>query len=607
VAPEGLLDAYRQVIASLYSTQAIFYRLHMGIREDEVAMAVGCVEMVDALAAGVAFSRDPVHPGLDDVVIHAVWGLGPSVVDGRVSPDIYRVSRQNWTAKVTIGHKGSQLVVDPEAGIHEEPVEEEMQDKACLEPSEIETLGRWVEMLENHFGGPQDVEWALDRRCRLVLLQSRPMRWTAAQTGGKTEPIPGFEMLLEAGEIAAPGVGCGVAVHVRTTKDLASFPKGGVLVARHSSPEYVQVMDRAAAIVTDVGSTIGHMASLAREFGIPTLLDAKVATKVIPGGNEVTVDARQGRVYLGRVGVLLGEETNRAFMKGTPLFHDLEAIAKLIVPLNLVSPDAPSFRPEECRTLHDIARFVHEKAFAEMFRIGTLIDNLPSQAVQLDVPLPIDLYIIDLGGGLSVAPGQRKVKRHQITSYPLAQLVKGMLQEGIPRFGARPMDAGGFLDIMFRHAMSNPEADASFHQPSYAIVSDKYMNFASRVGYHFSALDCFCGKTTSKNYISFRFKGGAAEIARRSRRVRVIGEILSEMGFKTTVREDLLYARVQKYSRDEIGEKIEMVGRLFQFFRQMDLAMVSEAEADYYRDAFLQGNYALDPEFQPVAGSGTTG
>jgi pyruvate,water dikinase len=179
-----------------------------------------------------------------------------------------------------------------------------------------------------------------------------------------------------------------------------------------------------------------------------------------------------------------------------------------------------------------------------------------------------------------------------------------MLHEGIPRFGPRPMDARGFVGVMMRHALTSPEEERTFHDPSFAIVSDRYLNFTSRVGYHFSALDTYCGDTVSKNYISFRFKGGAAEYVRRSRRVRAISEILLELGFTVDVKGDLFYARMQKYDREQIGQGLEVLGRLFQFSRQLDLAMISEQMVGFVRDSYLAGNYTLDPDFPLPHGVG---
>jgi pyruvate,water dikinase len=169
-----------------------------------------------------------------------------------------------------------------------------------------------------------------------------------------------------------------------------------------------------------------------------------------------------------------------------------------------------------------------------------------------------------------------------------------MLHRKIPRFGPRPMDLGGLFGIMMRHAVTSPEAESSFRDPCYAIISDKYMNLTARVGYHFNVVDAYCGQTQNKNYISVLFQGGAAEYVRRTRRARAIAEILREHGFSVELKHDLVNARLSKGTEEETLTHLEMLGSLFQFFRQMDVAMVNDNAVALFRDAFLRGDYGLE-------------
>ncbi len=177
---------------------------------------------------------------------------------------------------------------------------------------------------------------------------------------------------------------------------------------------------------------------------------------------------------------------------------------------------------------------------------------------------------------------------------PLKAVLDGMLHKKIQRFGARPMDLGGLFSIMMRHAMTSPEEDESFRAPCYAIISDKYLNYTARVGYHFSVLDTYCGETPNKNYISMVFQGGAADFVRRGRRARAIASILKEHGFTVKVHNDIVNARLSKAPLQESVAHLQMLGSLFQFFRQMDAAMTSENAVSLYAEAFLDGDYALE-------------
>jgi pyruvate,water dikinase len=142
--------------------------------------------------------------------------------------------------------------------------------------------------------------------------------------------------------------------------------------------------------------------------------------------------------------------------------------------------------------------------------------------------------------------------------------------------------------------MTNPESERTFRDPCYAIVSNVYLNYTARVGYHFGVVDSYCGKTANKNYINLLFRGGAADIIRRSRRTKAIGKILKDLGFAIEINRDLVTARYGKGSTEDTAHKLEMIGRLMQFMRQMDLAMASNEIADGIADAFIAGDYQLE-------------
>jgi len=604
VPNDRIIETYKIVLASLYTPRAVSYRLNKGMRDEDIAMSVACIEMVESVASGVTYSRHPFRVLEDTVLITGVWGLGPYAVDGVVTPDSYVVSKDGRfrIMETSISRKEVQLVTNPGGGLTEVPVPADKQQSPCLSPEQVELLARYAVELEQHYKYPQDIEWAVDRNGRLLILQTRPLHLEELErTGPKSFPrVEGYPLLVEGGAIAFPGVGYGPAYHVRSDDDLMGFPEGAVLVARHSTPQFVVVMRKAQGIVTDAGSVTGHMASLAREFGIPTVLDAKVATSVIPQGMDVTVDAYSGRVYQGKVPELTAlQRTRESAMKDTPVFQTLRRVADSIVPLFLVDPTAANFRPEECKTIHDIMRFVHELSYREMFKISdTLSGTEGSGSLKLITPVPLDLYIIDLGGGLkNLSAFSRNAYVENIMSIPLLALLKGMLHEDLRYQGPRPIDLGGFFSVLREQMLSPNNMAERFGDRSYAIISDFYLNFSSRIGYHFSVLDSYCSEAVNKNYITFAFKGGAADELRRNRRVRSIAAIFEAMNFSVEVQEDRLDARFYKYPMEEIQDKLDMIGRLLQFTRQMDMLMQNEASVQFVAQSFLAGNYSLDDEF----------
>jgi len=588
------VDAYRKVVASLFTPSATLYRLHQGIPLSSSAMAVVCLEMVDALASGVAYSHDPVNLMLDTQLINGVRGLGRYIVDGIVEPDAWVFTREDKPELVRrkAGAQERQLIIGPDGELRDSAIPEQEQRDFSLSADEARELAALVMRLERHYGGYQDVEWAKTRDGRLIFLQSRPLDTRFGGTAPKPPRVESHQLLLEGGDIAYPGIGHGPVIMPHTPEDLLSFPEGGVLVAAHSSPEYAMVMDKAQAVIAQTGGITGHMATISREFRVPTILNARGAMRVLEPGMEITVDAFSARVYLGKVEELLPLRLSLdpVRLQDTPVHAALHDVSRLILPLNLTDPASARFSPEGCQTLHDVMRFAHERSYQEMFAISDSATEAGNVAMKLKATLPIDLHIIDLDNGTTVRQGARSVTPEEIVSAPFKALLGGMLRPEVTFRRPRPINMGGFLSVM-SHQIANPQGGERFGDKSYAIISDRYMNFSSRVGYHYSILDSYCGLTDSKNYISFSFQGGAAGEVRRERRVRAIALVLEELGFSVTVQGDMLKSRFQKYPRAVIEDRLDQLGRLLQVTRQMDMLMVNEESVVQFRDDFMNGIY----------------
>jgi pyruvate,water dikinase len=278
-------------------------------------------------------------------------------------------------------------------------------------------------------------------------------------------------------------------------------------------------------------------------------------------------------------------------LQDTPVHAALRKVSRLILPLHLTDPGSAKFAPENCRSLHDVMRYAHELSYHEMFSISDSAVDAGGVSLKLKAPLPIDLHIIDLDNGARVPPGARNVTPEEIVCVPLKALLGGMLRPEVLFRRPRPINMGGFLSVMGQQ-MGNPQGgDGRFGDKSYAIISDRYMNFSSRVGYHYSVLDAYAGQTTSKNYISFSFQGGAAGEARRARRIRAIALVLEALGFSVTVQSDMLKSRFQKYPRENIKDRLDQLGRLLQVTRQMDMLMVNDAVVTRFKEDFLNGIY----------------
>jgi len=596
-----LLTTYRYVLASLYTPRAISYRLLKGIVDEDMGMSVACLEMIDSVASGVMYTRHPFNAGDDRILVNAVWGLGPYAVDGIVTPDSQSLVRATLEPQdVRVAEKTVQLLCGAGGALVEKPVPDDKRNRPCLDPEQVRTLAGYALKLEQHYGTAQDIEWALTPGGRLLVLQSRPLGLVSGET---TIPaglpnIMGRKVLAQGGEVAQPGIGAGPAHVILSDEDLSGFPGGGVLVAPHSSPKFMVLMQKAQAIITDFGSITGHMASLSREFGVPTILGLKTATRDIKNGDPITVDAYSGRVYAGLVEELLAFKAPKAaHMQGTQVHEVLARVAGYIVPLNLVDPKAENFRVAGCGSLHDIMRLLHERCYGEMFKLSDIASGESGVAMRLKAKTGLDLYVIDLGGGVAPGEGRRKdLHPEDVVSRPFKALLDGLTLDSEQLTTPRPVQMKGLLSVVGQQMLSHPGADGQrFGDRSYAIISDKYINFSSRVGYHYGVLDCYCGRTVSKNYITFSFKGGAADDAKRARRARAIGLILEANGFTVDVQGDRVMGRLQKHATDIILEKLRLMGKLLQFTRQTDMLMVDERSVQAMADCFLSGTYVLDP------------
>jgi pyruvate,water dikinase len=595
VPGDAILQKYKEVVASLFTPRALFYSKTKGFSESDMVMAVGVITMVDAALGGVMYSRNPNNPATDHILINAVNGLGLWVVDGTVPPDVYTVSRHPAATIIDrkIATREKMLVIAGPGDLKEEMVPDDKRGKPCLTDEQIKALSKYALELEQYYGSPQDVEWAIGKDCRINILQSRHLR-TLASTPGVCLPtrIEGYNIILDKGVIACKGIGCGKAFVLRDEENLKDFPEGAILVAEHTSPKFVTVMNKAAAIITDVGSATGHMASLSREYQVPTILDTEVSTRILQNGQEVTVDAINCNVYEGRVEALI----EYAFQKKEPfkethLFRTLEKVLKWIVPLNVTDPDSEYFKPENCMTYHDITCFSHEMAMRQMFSVGEAEEEEGIMTIALSAGIPIDICILDIDGG--VKENVRKALVEDILSIPFSALLRGMKTMQWP--GPPPVDAKGFLG-MLAHASSVPEDQLQeTAKKSFAVISENYMNFSIRLGYHFSMIESYAGANINDNYIKFFFKGGGAALDRRLRRVRLIREILKVMGFKVNVNEDVVNAVLTKYKQSTIEDKLAVMGKLTAYTKQLDMAMFNDAVTNMYIEQFIKEHIRQKP------------
>jgi pyruvate, water dikinase len=309
----ALLDACRRCYASLFTDRAISYREAKGFDHLRVALSIGVQQMVrsDLGASGVAFSIDT-ETGFNKVVlINAAWGLGENVVQGTVDPDEYQVFKPllgDSACTPIIGKKpGSKLkkMVYASRGPHPTknvPTSKAERDAFVLADADIRMLSRWVCSIEAHYGQPMDIEWAKDGVSgHLFIVQARP---ETVQSRREATAVKTFRMRSSGRELLS-GVSVGQAIAagpvcvIDNPRDIGRFVDGSVLVTVATDPDWVPVMRRASAIVTDHGGRTSHAAIVSRELGLPAIVGTAYATRLLHDEQDVTVSCAQGEV--GRV------------------------------------------------------------------------------------------------------------------------------------------------------------------------------------------------------------------------------------------------------------------------------------------------------------------
>ena len=592
---------YKDVVSSLFRPEAIAYRREHGLEHREAAMAVGVLAMVKARASGVTYTHDPEAAEQEAILISAAWGLARTVVEGRSGTDLYRVDRSPPYPPVQtkIAKKEKQILADEGRGEREENVPLELQTVPCMSQQDLEGLAEMACHLESYFRNPQDIEWSINDSGEPVILQSRPLRVRTSEwldpekIAQATRAQP--RLMEDAGMVACRGIGAGKVMHVLSDDDFKRFQRGSVLVARSTSPQLSSLVPLCSAIVTDIGSPTGHMATIAREYRVPTLVDAGVATERLKEGMEVTVDAEERVVYQGILRELLHYQTlmEQPFADARE-FRMLRRLLKNISPLHLTDPQSKEFSPENCRTYHDITRFCHESVVKELINFhlrGRRWKRIPTY--RLSIPVPLGLVVIDIGDGIRPGSAGRTLKPEQIASAPLRELLDGLCAEGVWQTEPVDIDFRSFMTSFTRtsHAATMDPGAAQ----NLAVISRDYMNLNLRLGYHFNMIDTIMTENRNDNYIYFRFLGGVTDWDRRSRRAKFLGQVLTHYDFVVEVKGDLVVARIRKISKTMMGDRLAMLGRLIGYARQLDVRMKSDENVDGFTREFLAPAGVTDP------------
>ncbi len=313
---EDLVDHVKQCWASLFTARATYYRRKQGFPTDKVGIAVVVQKMVNSETAGVMFTADPSTGDLNKIIIEAAFGLGEVVVGGTVTPDHYVVNKETGEIIEKILAEQPFKLSRAARGNKREELNKKDGGKQKLSDAHIMELAEIGKHIEAHYSHPQDIEWATEHE-KLYIVQSRAITTLGLKEkmAGAAREITSKNRLLTKGLPASPGIEIGIARIVPGIEEIDKVRKGEILITKMTSPDWVPIMRKSRAIVTDEGGLTCHAAIVSRELGIPCIVGTENALSVIKDGSTITVDGFTGEVFEGKVELQAPKKTEEEQME----------------------------------------------------------------------------------------------------------------------------------------------------------------------------------------------------------------------------------------------------------------------------------------------------
>lgn len=592
VPAADVTEAYKRVIAARFSERAIAYRLSAGLLEVDTPLAVLVLPTIRARTAGILYTRDPANPRSQDLWISAAPGLGLDMASGKAPADWFVVSRKGRRlVDAHIARKEEMVGLRPSGGLDRRPLDPDTAAAPCLGEKHLKILAEYGIRLEEHFRCPQDIEWAIDDRDEVWILQARPLglveaNRSLAKTRAKVEP------LLRGGRTIYPGRVSGKAYLAEGVGAIDQTPMGAILFLPRASAEIVRVFPRVSGLVAQWGNVAGHAAALLREFKIPSVFLMEGAFEKIRPGDMVSLDSVEAAVYPGAIWPWRQADSAGVFEQ-RPAPSD--PISRNILTLTLLDPGASNFRPGGCQSAHDVLRYCHEKAVEAMFTVNdAALEKVRQKAKTLRTEAPLHITVLDLGGGLRQQdPKASVVSPEEVVSAPFQAFWRGATHPEVSWKREMPAGLADLASIMAK-SLTPEEYPRPLGLQSYLLVADEYMNLNARVAYHFTLVDASLTDLPSKNYIAFRFVGGGATRYRRNLRACFVEECLRQCGFLVDRRGDLVNAWLKRAPATRTYEALDMLGRLTASTSQLDMYMANTEVMRWFVRQFLAGNYRFE-------------
>lgn len=306
VGEANLIEKIKEAWASLFTARAIFYRATNHFDHFRVGIAVPVQKMIEADESGIMFSIDPVTNDKTKVTIEAIFGLGEMIVQGAVTPDHYEVNKSTGVITKKDVHVQEKKMIRKGGGNETLSLDKREGGRQKLTDEQIIALAAIGKKLEHHYYFPQDSEWAIENGT-IYIVQTRPV----TTTGNKNQMVSvrSHNAILVRGDPASPGIKSGPVKILARASEIGKIERGDVLVAEQTNPDYVPAMRKASAIVTERGGRTSHAAIVSRELGIPAVVGAKDARRILRDGEVITVNGSTGEIYKGTLSNLKTENS----------------------------------------------------------------------------------------------------------------------------------------------------------------------------------------------------------------------------------------------------------------------------------------------------------
>jgi pyruvate,water dikinase len=566
VPAASVLEAYKEVLASKYNPGAILYRMRCGLDDRTTPMAVIVMAMISSRASGVVYTRNPSRPEQTDLQISAIRGLGEYLMSGDTASHVFGVCRR--TGRITTRHAAQQshwVTTLPEGGTRLERMPQEDQAHPPIDDATARCLADWGERLEKHFGSPQDVEWAIDAAQHLYLLQSRSLGLDAPPPSEPIDvlPLERLPVIHSGGRTACSGIVAGRIYHAGQAHSEA-IPADSILVIPKAAPGYAPTVARVRGVIAAKGSAASHLASVAREFGVPMIVDTGPNDDRWIQGQWVTLYADKVTVYAGRIPTIEGQPSPRPSDPfESPVRRRLRALSNRITHGSRPSAREATPMPENVHTIQDLLRQAHRFAMETLHTRPPEIGN-PVQIIHwTEDNVATDFNRQNASGNHVPSTVDQTTTTHQAGQQFLQALWSGL------SWSPHKTTAGRRLGV-----------------DGYALMAATSLHVAMPLESQQALIDVCRPPKHKTDHIRLRVVGGAGPYYRRCLRTRFLAEILGALGFALRIKGALLDASVMSGGMGNSRDLLHQIGRLLAFSRGMDRALVGPWALKDLRNTF---------------------